>query len=124
MPNVTLTFSHPLNQAVQPGTNDVVYFVSTSSYPLSNSSTVNYADNLEKELGPILAVNFANKTITCDVQASTPLPTNSDFIFFSKDNRANMASLLGYYAEVEVKNNSTDKAELFAMGSEIFESSK
>jgi hypothetical protein len=124
MPNVTLTFSHPLNQAVQPGTNDVVYFVSTSSYPLSNSTTVNYADNLEKELGPILAVNFANKTITCDVQTSTPIPTTSDFIFFSKDNRANMTSLLGYYAQVEIKNNSTEEAELFSVGSEIFESSK
>jgi hypothetical protein len=35
-----------------------------------------------------------------------------------------MASLLGYYAEVEVKSNSTEKVELFAMGSEVFESSK
>jgi len=58
------------------------------------------------------------------VANSTVLPTNQDFVFFSKDNRANMASLLGYYAEVEVKNNSTEKAEIFAMGSEIFESSK
>jgi hypothetical protein len=35
-----------------------------------------------------------------------------------------MASLLGYYAEVEFTNNSTDKAELYSAGSEIFESSK
>jgi hypothetical protein len=43
---------------------------------------------------------------------------------FSKDNKANLSSLLGYYAEVEFKNNSTDEAELFSIGSEVFESSK
>jgi len=35
-----------------------------------------------------------------------------------------MASLLGYYAEVEMVNNDTKKAELYSVGSEIFESSK
>ena len=124
MPNITFTLTHPLNQAIQPGTNDIAYYANLSSYPLSDSSSVDYADNAHIELGPIIAVNFANKTVTCDVGSNVVLPTTSDFLFFSKDNRANMASLLGYYAEVEVKNNSTDKAELFAMGSEIFESSK
>lgn len=124
MPNITLTLSHPLNQAIQPGTNDIAYYANVSSYPLSDSSSVSYADNTHVELGPIIAVNFANKTITCDVESSVVLPTTSDFIFFSKDNRANMTSLLGYYAEVEIKNNATEEAELFSVGSEIFESSK
>lgn len=123
MPNITFTLSHPLNQAIQPGTNDVAYYADTSGYPLANSNTVDFADTAVK-LGPIVAVNFPQKQITCDVPNSAVLPTNQDFLFFSKDNRANMASLLGYYAEVEVKNNSTEKAEIFAMGSEIFESSK
>ena len=35
-----------------------------------------------------------------------------------------MSSLLGYYAEVKFKNNSKTEAELFALGSEIVESSK
>ena len=43
---------------------------------------------------------------------------------FSKDNKANMANMLGYYASVEYRNNSTDKAELFATGIEVHESSK
>ena len=123
MPNITFTLTHPLNQAIQPGTNDVAYYADTSAYPLADSSTVDFADVAVK-LGPIVAVNFIQKTITCDVANSTVLPTTNDFIFFGKDNRANMTSLLGYYAEVEVKNNSTEKAEIFAMGSEIFESSK
>ena len=46
------------------------------------------------------------------------------FIMFSKDNKANMSSLLGYYASVEFRNNSTDKAELFSVGTVFTESSK
>jgi hypothetical protein len=43
---------------------------------------------------------------------------------FSKDNKANMSSILGYYAEIEFKNNSKTEAELFSVGTEVFESSK
>ena len=46
------------------------------------------------------------------------------FIMFSKDNKANLSSVLGYYASVTFKNNSVDKAELFNVGANIFESSK
>lgn len=123
MPSITFTLTHPLNQAIQQGTTDVAYYADTSTYTFSNSSTVDYA-NAFVRLGAITAVDYAAKQITCDVASNTVLPASNDFLFFSKDNRANMTSLLGYYAEVEVKNNSTDKAELFAMGSEIFESSK
>jgi len=123
MPSITFTLTHPLNQAIQPGTTDVAYYADTSTYTFSDSSTVDYADTFVR-LGAITAVNYAAKQITCDVASNTVLPASNDFLFFSKDNRANMTSLLGYYAEVEVQNNSTDKAEIFAMGSEIFESSK
>ena len=123
MPNITFTLTHPLNQAIQEDTTDVLYYADTSTYTFSDTSTVDYA-NAFIRLGPITGVNYANKQVTCDVASNTVLPASNDFLFFSKDNRANMASLLGYYAEVEVKNNSTEKVELFAMGSEIFESSK
>ena len=123
MPSITFTLTHPLNQAIQPGTTDVAYYADTSTYTFSDSSTVDYADTFVR-LGAITAVNYAAKQITCDVASNTVLPASNDFLFFSKDNRANMTSLLGYYAEVEVQNNSTEKAEIFAMGSEIFESSK
>ena len=36
----------------------------------------------------------------------------------------NNSSLLGYYAEIKLSNESTEKAELFALGSEITQSSK
>ena len=43
---------------------------------------------------------------------------------FSKDNAANLSSIVGYFAEVKFVNDSNTEAELFAISSEIFESSK
>ena len=43
---------------------------------------------------------------------------------FSKNNNANASNLVGYYAKARFENNSKEKAELFAVGSEINESSK
>ena len=43
---------------------------------------------------------------------------------FRKNESVNNTSLIGYYAEVQLKNESPDKAELFALSSEITESSK
>ena len=52
-------------------------------------------------------------------------PTNpTPFIMFGKDNTINVSGLTGYFAEVELENNSNKKVELFAVGSEISESSK
>ena len=38
---------------------------------------------------------------------------------FSKDKSVNNTSLLGYYAEVKLNNNSENKAELFVLSSEV-----
>ena len=52
------------------------------------------------------------------------LPASADFILFIKDNTVNTSSLVGYYAEAQFVNNDVGKAELFSVGSEVFESSK
>tara|TARA_R100001086_G_scaffold63401_2_gene29403 strand:+ start:402 stop:839 length:438 start_codon:yes stop_codon:yes gene_type:complete len=62
--------------------------------------------------------------ITCEISADTPPPTTTDFIFFAKDNRVNMSSVLGYYGSAKFKNNSTVKAEMYSTSCEIDESSK
>ena len=43
---------------------------------------------------------------------------------FAKDKKVNSSSLVGYYADVEFKNYSSEKIELFSIGSEISENSK
>ena len=112
MPNITVTFNFDLNESVQLG--DILYYVNPAS------------ENMQGTPSPILHSNSLVEVgvITADIQNSTALPTGSSFFLFAKDNRANMSSLLGYYAEVEFSNNSTIKAELFSAGSEVFESSK
>ena len=66
--------------------------------------------------------------IDCDMDdnliAQFGTPNIGDFIMFSKDNKVNLSSALGYYAEVKFKNNSEEKAELFAVGTDFVESSK
>ena len=62
--------------------------------------------------------------IIADMLPSGVLPTIDDFIFFSKDNKANLSSILGYYALVEFINDSKTEGELFSVGCDMFESSK
>lgn len=134
MPSITVDFLHPLNESVQLG--DILYYVnpvsetmvgdhesSGTQTPIPNSNTI-------IEVGVITAIDYVSGSgnavgqIVATIQNATPLPTGSSFFLFAKDNRANMASLLGYYAEVEMVNNATVKAELYSVGSEVFESSK
>ena len=46
------------------------------------------------------------------------------YYFFTKNQVINTSSLSGYYADVQFQNNSRVKAELFAVSSEVTESSK
>ena len=63
-------------------------------------------------------------TIPASSTTSTVCDDNPSFIMFSKDNKVNLSSVLGYYASVTLRNNSTEKAEIFNIGADIFESSK
>jgi hypothetical protein len=56
--------------------------------------------------------------------SSTLFNDHTAFIFFSKDNKANLSTILGYYADIQFKNNAKDYAEVFQVGMDVFESSK
>jgi len=120
MPLITIGFSQDINVSVQVG--DLAWYVPTSLQGAQgNQYQTNDIDNIVL-IGPITNVN--NNTLTIDQPAGQAPPSSSDFIMFSKDNRANASGLLGYYAKVKFINDSKDKIELFAVGSEVFESSK
>ena len=97
--------------------NDIAYAVSTPSTVSSN--IINVSDGEIYKVGIIKSIS--GDTITVE---ETQTPNAGDFLMFSKDKNANNTSLLGYYAEVKLKNNSTEKAELFTLSSEITQSSK
>ncbi len=117
MPDLTLKFNKDINCSVQVGDN-IYYVPSTTS---NNVSTATGYSNIVKS-GDVLYVS--KRYIVVNHDANVPPPTNGDFIMFSKDNIANLSSLLGYYADVKFVNVSTDKAEIFSIGCEVFESSK
>ena len=77
-------------------------------------------------LGDLVAVNKTAKTIDVSVDSSLtkPVVSSGEFIFFGKNQTTGTSGMTGYYAEVEMKNDSTSYAELFAVSSEVFERSK
>jgi hypothetical protein len=96
------------NNSLQIG--DDAYFVTLTS---------NFGSSPEV-LGPVTEIG--HNYIIIDSSVSTV--DDGDFIMFSKNKEVNNNSLLGYYAEVKLRNNSTDKIELFSLGSQVTESSK
>ena len=137
---ITLNFNHTINVSVQIG--DVGYYVPTfpvgtpgqvvtnSQDPPDWASTTTPHWTRDREsvitLGPIIAVTLTS--ITCDMPdaliAQWGTPAIADFIMFSKDNKANLSSLLGYFSLLKLRNNSTARAELFGVGTKFVESSK
>ena len=126
MATVTLTFANKINESAQVG--DTAYYVTTSSqggFTTSLNSSTPTTENVYVTIGTIKSINAARLIMVCNTSLTTgQIPPTSHFIFFSKDNIANMSSALGYYAEVKLKNNSTTEAELFSVACDIFESSK
>ena len=110
MDQITLTFQSPIQVSVQPG--DIAYYTNDTM------------GEIVVKIGKILTVTKNPDVITCEIASNTVRPNNNSFILFTKDNKANISGILGYYAEVEMRNDSRAKAELFSVGTEIFESSK
>ena len=120
---ITLSFDN-MNTSVQVG--DIAYY----SYNPSNIGGFDHSKlSTTKKLGMIVGGNSNGTKITANSitvnYGSGTLPSLANaFISFAKDKKVNTSSLLGYYADVKFINNSTKKAELFSVGSEIAESSK
>jgi hypothetical protein len=72
---------------------------------------------------PLNPVTTLTKAITVDVSSTVTL-TNTDYLFFSKDNTVNRSSVVGYYGSANFKNSSSSRAELYSVSCEISESSK
>ena len=107
---ITLTFPSNINVSAQIG--DTGYYTNDI-----NGETI-------IDIGEITAIDQATNSVTFDIDPSTPRPTTNSFILFSKNNNPNIGSMVGAYALVKLKNESTSYGEIFSIGTEIFESSK
>jgi hypothetical protein len=94
---------------------DVAYYVKDDD---TSTSVTSFTDSVEK-IGVITSIGTSYIVVDSTVE-----PPAAAFLMFSKDKVANNTSLLGYFADVKLINNSTEKAELFALSSEIRLSSK
>ena len=118
------TLSFPsLNVSVQP--TDVVY----ACLIISEQAGINHpsatVDTKPFPIGVVDAVNHVSGVVSVDDTDYTyPTLTSSHYFFFSKDKRANMSGILGYYALVEYRNHSKKQVEIFATGTEFSISSK
>jgi len=71
-------------------------------------------------LGTITNVDKENKTIDIgSYDTNITAPSADDYMFYVKDAKFNTSGILGYYAEITMTNTSTDKKELYSVGSEI-----
>ena len=121
--NITLNFPN-INISVQVG--DIIYYTPFNGNPQGGFNQAGLANTVM--LGPIINITtLADGTTDVLVKyddTTTSPPSLGDFISFVKDKKVNTSSLLGYYASINFVNNSTDKIELFSVGSEVVESSK
>lgn len=104
MSQITLNTNFNKNASLQIG--DIIYY--------SDNGTI-------KRIGPVDEINTGS--IVCTIDGDTTGLLSTSFIFFGKDSQINTSGLIGYYAEVEFKNESTSEAEIFAVSSEVFLSS-
>ena len=154
MPLVTLNFNHNINESVQVGdvayyvstiavpvspppiTSGFANALGTSTSipntiagPSHASTTLPHMTETRENvimIGPIVTVTLTSITCNMPTNLATQYgpPTISDFIMFSKDNKANVSSLLGYYSLLKLRNNSKTKAEMFSVAADFVESSK
>lgn len=109
MAEVLLQIGEHINGSLQNG--DTIYYCPTSEVSGDN---VQLDQSEIREFGTLISV--VGEGIRVYVPGNVNSPEFGDYIFFSKPSEANTSSIKGYYAEVEMKNNSTDHATLFSFG--------
>ena len=110
------------NASLQVG--DSAYYVPSSSLTTVNNEQT-HSNLMPTYLGVISGIGLDYITLDDTTLGSGSDDLSSDdFIMFSKNKTVNNASMLGYYAEVQLRNSSTKRAELFSLSSEVVPSSK
>ena len=106
--------TNKLNISLQVG--DTIYYggtVSTGGFDTTSSNSLVKSGEV---------INIIDDT-TFELDNLNGL-TATRYCLFVKNQMINTSSLLGYYMEAQFTNASTDKAELYSIGSEVSESSK
>ena len=115
MPTRILSLQSSINISLQKG--DTIYYCRTHNAQAGKNHPNSNLNTKTKKLGKVTHVNRNNDTIDVEVLASN-MPGNLDlsnkYLLFSKDRRGNYSGIIGYFMEVEYRNYSTLKSEIFA----------
>ena len=124
MPITTILFSFPLNVSLQKG--DTIYWCYNASGQAGRNHPGSASVNTKpKKLGLVGTVNRNLNRVGVVVPSGLNVCSNGEcYFFFSKDRRANYSGIIGYFMEVEYRNYSTLKSEIFATAVDYVESSK
>ena len=126
---ITLNNIKNLNTSLQVG--DMIYATPTTQQVSGVTDFENQATGVNKLVGILRRITIEGSTVILDVDdslfANVPqnayIPAVNDFLMFSKYSQTD-GDVNGYYAQATFKNNSTEKAELFSVGSEVTINSK
>ena len=124
MPLVTLNFGNPLNVSCQIG--DTAYYVATGQdggFETNGANSIVVIGTIVQITTQSASSTFNDRVVVNSTIDGWVGDVTDRFILFSKDNKANLSSPLGYYASIKMTNNSTAEAELHAVGMDIFYSS-
>lgn len=126
MPSTIINFSHKINTSVQVG--DTAYCLDSDPANVGGFGTAE-EQNIQL-IGGITNIDRILNNITCDLPNGTPtgldpLNNTEPYIFFGKNESVNTSGVKGYYANAKFVNNQyAESTELFAVSSEVKESSK
>ena len=129
MITITLNNLNNLNTSLQVG--DLIYTTSVTTPSLNidleddlNPLGVGSSGNI---VGILRQITTTGATTILDIDetalSNTVVPIGGDFLMFSKYDQTD-GDVNGYYAKATFINNSKEKAELFAVSSEIVMNSK
>ena len=119
MPLQNIPFSVELNQSISVG--DIVYVVNFINHPSTGLPTT-VSDSAPVPVGDIVDISGSTLIVNATWGQGPVIP--GSYIMVGKSLEANETSVKGYYADVTLENATREKAELFAISSEIVPSSK
>jgi hypothetical protein len=122
MAKATIKFQKKLNVSLQPG--DIIYMRITKTTPIDPELEA-VGDNSSQivTLGTCFSVASDRLSLVVDTLPASPRPEIGNYFMFGKNNVINSSSVIGYHANIEFENTSTDFCELYAVNSEISYSS-
>ena len=125
MPTRVLKLQNEINISLQKG--DVIYYCRHASAQAGKNHPNATSSTKPKRLGTVTNIDRINDEIDVQVVVSNTtsnLNLNNKYLLFSKDRRVNCSGVTGYFMEVEYRNYTTLKSEIFATAAGYIDSSR